>query len=137
MSNNPATPADETTNHNQEGENNTMSETQTNGKPNTETPENPSEQETVLPVHQSPSHLAPLPNNRPIEPTHLRVAHTYHTVGSDRPITESVLDVVHTISSSGIRPVTATTLHITEIIGNRPIAPNEDINELDLMGYLD
>lgn len=137
MSNKPATPADESKNSTTEGEEDTMAETQTNGKPETETPDNSSEQETVLPVHQSQSHLAPLPNNRPIEPTHLRVAQTYHIVGSDRPVTESDLDVVHTISSSGIRPVTATTLHITEIIGNRPIAPNEDINELDLMGYID
>ena len=80
-----------------QGENKMATNTQPNGN---KIEERKSAQETVLPVHQSKIALAPLPNNRPIEPSHLRLSSTYTAVGSQRPVSVSDLDIVSTISSS-------------------------------------
>lgn len=81
-----------------------------------------------------------LPGNRPIEPNHLQIVHTYTSVGSNRPVTKSDLDIKSMITLSGARPITSSHLKISQefkIMGNRPVASNQIDDPLILMGYLD
>lgn len=81
-----------------------------------------------------------LPGNRPIEPNQLQIVHTYVSVGSNRPVTKSGLEIKGMISLSGNRPITASHLQISQefkIMGNRPVASNFIDDPLLLMGYLD
>ncbi|MEB3224494.1 MAG: hypothetical protein VKJ86_01685 [Synechococcus sp.] len=81
-----------------------------------------------------------LPNNRPIEPSHLKVMHTYRSVGGDRPVTAGLMEISSTMTVSGNRPIMASHLHISDsivIMGNRPVAPNETDDMDTLIGYLD
>jgi len=101
---------------------------------------------------------APLPGNRPIASSDLKLSDVVSIMGSrpvdasniqvigtmvamgERPIVASTLKVMDTIAVSGERPIAASALKVSTtemIMGNRPIAPNYlDTNE-DLMGYLD
>ncbi|MDB9495168.1 hypothetical protein PN441_03860 [Spirulina major CS-329] len=92
--------------------------------------------EGSLQVYQSGGF--PLPQNRPIEPSHLNVVSTYNAMGI-RPVIASGLNISSSMVLSGQRPITKSSLNISEIVilGNRPVASNEieDINTL--IGYLD
>ncbi len=81
-----------------------------------------------------------LPQNRPIEPSHLNVVDTYSSVGSSRPITRGTVEVSSTLTISGNRPIALSGLEISDtvvIMGNRPVASNEIDDASTLMGYLD
>jgi hypothetical protein len=80
-----------------------------------------------------------LPQNRPIEPSHLEIVHTYSSVGSNRPVSKGTINFSSSIAISGNRPIAASTLQISEsyIMGNRPVASNESDETDSLMGYLD
>ena len=81
-----------------------------------------------------------LPGNRPVEPNHLQIVHTYSSVGSLRPVTKSDLDIKNTITLSGNRPIMASHLDISKeftIMGNRPVASNQIDDPSLLMGFLD
>lgn len=81
-----------------------------------------------------------LPQNRPIEPSHLDVVRTYSSVGSNRPVTKSHMAISSTMTISGNRPIAKSSLQISEshiIMGNRPVASNEIDDAAALMGYLD
>ncbi len=82
---------------------------------------------------------AMLPQNRPIEPSHIEIVHTYSSVGSDRPVSKGTVEFSSTLAISGNRPIAASTLQISDsyIMGNRPIASNESDETASLMGYLD
>lgn len=89
-----------------------------------------------LHFHQSET----LPNHRPIEDSHLNIVSTYTSVGSDRPVTASEMEISGTLSISGNRPIAASHLQISEtytVMGNRPVASNEIDDATTLMGYLD
>lgn len=81
-----------------------------------------------------------LPGNRPIEARHLNVVSTYSSVGGERPVVSSGMDIIGTMAISGIRPIAASHLHISEtyaVMGNRPVASNEVDDPTTLMGFLD
>lgn len=81
-----------------------------------------------------------LPQNRPIEPSHLDIVRTYSSVGSARPVTKSGMEVSSTLTISGNRPIALSHLQISEtyvVMGNRPVASNEIDDAATLMGYLD
>lgn len=81
-----------------------------------------------------------LPGNRPIEAGHLNVVSTYSSVGGERPVVSSGMDIVGTLSISGNRPIAASHLHISEtyaVMGSRPVASNEIDDPSTLMGFLD
>ncbi len=80
-----------------------------------------------------------LPQNRPIEPSHLEIVRTYTSVGSNRPVTKGTVDFNSSLTISGNRPIAVSTLQVSEtyIMGNRPIASNEIDDPSTLMGYLD
>ena len=80
-----------------------------------------------------------LPQNRPIEPSHLEVVNTYSSVGSNRPVTKGTVEFSSSLAISGNRPIAASTLQVSDsfIMGNRPIASNEADDTAVLMGYLD
>ena len=80
-----------------------------------------------------------LPQNRPIEPSHLEVVNTYSSVGSNRPVTKGTVEFNSSLTISGNRPIAASTLQVSEsyIMGNRPVASNEADDTAVLMGYLD
>ena len=79
-----------------------------------------------------------LPQNRPIEPSHLEIVNTYSSVGSNRPVTKGTINFASSMVISGNRPIAASTLKITEsYMGNRPVASNEADDTAILMGYLD
>ncbi|HBL60637.1 MAG TPA: hypothetical protein DDZ80_19940 [Cyanobacteria bacterium UBA8803] len=99
----------------------------------------------------------PLPGNRPIAASTLKISDQvsiaglrpvnsseFQVVGTisamgERPIAASNVKVQDTIAVSGIRPIAVSTLKISEtemIMGNRPISSNF-IDDEDLMGYLD
>ncbi len=82
---------------------------------------------------------AMLPQNRPIEPSHIEIVHTYSSVGSDRPVSKGTVKFSSTLAISGNRPIAASTLQISDsyMMGNRPIASNESDETDSLMGYLD
>ena len=80
-----------------------------------------------------------LPQNRPIEPSHLEVVNTYSSVGSNRPVTKGEVEFSSSLAISGNRPIAASTLQVSDsyIMGNRPVASNEADDTAVLMGYLD
>lgn len=81
-----------------------------------------------------------LPQNRPVEPSHLEVVRTYSSVGSARPVTKGTVAVSNTLAISGNRPIAISGLEISDtivIMGNRPVASNEIDDAATLMGYLD
>ena len=81
-----------------------------------------------------------LPQNRPIERSHLEIVDTYSSVGSNRPISKGTVQFNNSLAISGNRPIAVSTLHISEnysVMGNRPVAPNEMDDTSNLMGYLD
>ena len=81
-----------------------------------------------------------LPNNRPIEASHLNIVSTYRSLGANRPITASGMEMSGTLAISGNRPISASHLKISEtysVMGNRPVASNEVDDPTALMGYLD
>ena len=79
-----------------------------------------------------------LPQNRPIEPSHLDIVNTYSSVGSNRPVSKGTVDFSSSLVISGNRPIATSTLKITEsYMGNRPVASNESDDTASLMGYLD
>ncbi|MDJ0688135.1 MAG: hypothetical protein QNJ41_06480 [Xenococcaceae cyanobacterium MO_188.B32] len=81
-----------------------------------------------------------LPNNRPIEPSHLEVVGTYSSLGANRPIAKGSMKISSSITVSGHRPIAVSTLNVSEthtIMGNRPVASNEIDDPASLMGYLD
>ncbi|MDJ0532551.1 MAG: hypothetical protein QNJ70_08645 [Xenococcaceae cyanobacterium MO_207.B15] len=95
------------------------------------------EQKTLaLSVHQKTL----LPNNRPVEPSHLQIVSTYSSVGSARPVTKGDIKISNTMVISGNRPIALSNLQISEtyvVMGNRPVASNEIDDPSTLMGYLD
>jgi len=79
-----------------------------------------------------------LPQNRPIEPSHLEIVNTYSSVGSNRPVTKGTVDFASSMVISGNRPIAASTLKISEsYMGNRPVASNESDDTATLLEYLD
>ena len=80
-----------------------------------------------------------LPQNRPIEPSHMEIVHTYSSVGSDRPVSKGTVEFSSSLVISGNRPIAASTLQISDsfVMGNRPVASNESDDTAALMGYLD
>lgn len=80
-----------------------------------------------------------LPQNRPIEPSHLEIVHTYSSVGSDRPVGKGTVKFNQSLAISGNRPIAVSTLKVSDtyIMGNRPVASNEIDDVANLMGYLD
>lgn len=81
----------------------------------------------------------PLPQNRPIAPSHLKVVSTYNTMGI-RPVVASSLEVSDSLFVSGNRPIMKSALAISEtysVMGNRPVASNEIEDIATLIGYLD
>jgi hypothetical protein len=81
-----------------------------------------------------------LPENRPIEPSHLEIVHTYSSVGSDRPVSKGTVKFNSSIAISGNRPIAASTLQVSDtyiVMGNRPVASNESDESGVLMGYID
>ena len=80
-----------------------------------------------------------LPQNRPIEPSHLQIVNTYSSVGSNRPVSKGTVEFSSSIVISGNRPIAASTLQVSNsyIMGNRPVASNESDETTTLMGYLD
>ncbi|AFY39701.1 hypothetical protein Lepto7376_3504 [[Leptolyngbya] sp. PCC 7376] len=80
-----------------------------------------------------------LPNNRPIEPSHLKVTSTYKSVGADRPVTAGTMEISSTMTISGNRPIAASLLQVSDtfVMGKRPVAPNETDDIDILIGYLD
>ena len=81
-----------------------------------------------------------LPQNRPIEPSHLEIVHTYSSVGSNRPVAKGTVEFHGSLAISGNRPIAASTLQVSDsyiIMGNRPVASNESDETAALMGYID
>ncbi len=81
-----------------------------------------------------------LPNNRPVEPSHLEVVGTYSSVGANRPIVKSGMKINSSLAISGNRPIAVSTLNVSEsytIMGNRPVASNDIDDPAALMGYID
>ena len=80
-----------------------------------------------------------LPQNRPIEPSHLEIVNTYSSVGSARPISKGTVKFNNSLAISGNRPIAASTLQVSEsyIMGNRPVASNESDETTTLLEYLD
>lgn len=81
-----------------------------------------------------------LPNNRPIQVSETKVAHTLSSAGV-RPVMEDTIQIASTDILPGHRPIAVSTLKVLEgsaLPGNRPIASNEiDEEPAILMGYLD
>ncbi len=89
-------------------------------------------------LEQKSSYL--LPQNRPIESSHLQIVGTYDSVGSARPIVKSDIHIKNTLAVSGQRPISASILKVSDtysVMGNRPVASNQIDDPLVLMGYLD
>lgn len=96
-------------------------------------------QETALSV-QSPKGTLRLPNNRPIEASHLQVVSTFSSVSAPRPVVATGFEISGTLTVSGQRPIAASHLQVSDsivIMGNRPVASNEIDDAATLMGYLD
>lgn len=111
----------------------TVENLEANGNQNAETP---APQALALSV----PHKTTLPNNRPVEPSHLQIVRTYSSVGSNRPVTKSAIAVSNTLAISGNRPIALSTLNVSEtyvVMGNRPVASNEIDDPTTLMGYID
>ncbi len=98
------------------------------------------EEVVALSVKDKESTVLGLPNNRPIEPSHLHITSTYRSVGGDRPVTEGLMEISGTMEVSGHRPIAASHLQVSEtyvVMGNRPVASNETDDMATLIGYLD
>jgi hypothetical protein len=96
-------------------------------------------EELAISVKNS-SHLGALPNNRPIEASHLNVVKTYNSVGTTRPVVASEVEMSGTLTISGNRPIAVSHLKISDtysVMGSRPVASNEIDDPALLMGYLD
>lgn len=81
-----------------------------------------------------------LPQNRPIEPSHLDIVNTYSSVGSNRPVVKGSVEFNSSLVISGNRPIAASTLQVSDtyvVMGNRPVASNESDETATLMGYID
>lgn len=80
-----------------------------------------------------------LPNNRPVEPSHLEIVSTYSSVGAARPIVKGEMKISSTLTVSGHRPIAVSTLKVSDsyIMGNRPVASNEIDDFATLVGYID
>ena len=92
------------------------------------------------PVKLSVQETSRLPQNRPIEPSHLKVVSTYSSVGGNRPVTSGDIQISSTLTVSGHRPIALSTLQVSEtysVMGNRPVASNEIDDAATLMGYID
>lgn len=111
---------------------------------------------TALALHAyEPS---PLPNNRPISASHLRIASLDHLPGGrpvfcsdleivrsgsiykDRPVFASHLEIVDSNTLPGHRPITASHLEISaldSLPNHRPIMTEQFEDHQDLMGYID
>lgn len=97
------------------------------------------EQEVTALSVKEPAKLG-LPNNRPIEPSQLKVTSTYRSVGGDRPVTTGAIEISSTMTISGQRPIATSILQVSEtyaVMGNRPVASNEIDDVAMLMGFLD
>jgi hypothetical protein len=78
-----------------------------------------------------------LPENRPIEVSHLNVLSTF---SSNRPVTASDMEISGTLTVSGKRPIALSHLNVSQsytVMGNRPVASNQIDDSSLLMGYLD
>ncbi len=96
-------------------------------------------EELAISVKNS-SNLGALPNNRPIEASHLNVVKTYNSVGTTRPVVASEVEMSGTLTISGNRPIAVSHLKISDtysVMGSRPVASNEIDDPALLMGYLD
>jgi hypothetical protein len=116
------------------------SKTTTAAKPNSTTKNTtkPEGEEQALALSK-PAKIQ-LPENRPIEPSHLEIVHTYSSVGSDRPVTKGTVEFISSLVISGNRPIAASTLQVSDtyiVMGNRPVASNESDETGVLMGYID
>jgi hypothetical protein len=81
----------------------------------------------------------PLPQNRPIEPSHINVVATYSIMGN-RPVVSSSFEISSSMEVSGHRPIAKSHLAISEtytVMGNRPVAPNEIEDMNTFIGYID
>lgn len=81
----------------------------------------------------------PLPQNRPIEVSHLNIVGTYNSMGI-RPVTTGTFKISSSMVVSGNRPIAKSSLVISEdivLMGNRPVASNEIEDIATLIGYLD
>jgi hypothetical protein len=112
----------------------------TAAKPNstTKTATKPEGEEQALAL-STPAKIQ-LPENRPIEPSHLEIVHTYSSVGSDRPVSKGTVKFNSSLAISGNRPIAASTLQVSDtyiVMGNRPVASNESDETGVLMGYID
>ena len=141
MSQNTASNGTQPKNSQDKGETVTVTEAPATATQDKKALEQPLEQETQgeatgIQVYQQ---SYPLPQNRPIEPSHLNVVGTYKSMG-ERPVISSGLEVSSSIVISGNRPITKSNLAISEtyrVMGNRPVAPNEYEDIATLIGYLD
>jgi hypothetical protein len=117
------------------------SKTTTAAKPNSTTTKastKPEGGEQALAISKSAK--IQLPENRPIEPSHLEIVHTYSSVGSDRPVSKGTVEFASSMVISGNRPIAASTLQVSDtyiVMGNRPVASNESDETGVLMGYID
>ena len=96
--------------------------------------------EETKPAVQLIEHTGLLPGDRPIEAGHLDIVSTYTSVGGQRPVVSSGMEVVGTLTISGSRPISSSGLEVSEVyavMGNRPVASNEIDDPATLMGYLD
>ena len=111
------------------------SKTQTETKAKATTTE--SKEDKGLALSVPPKTL--LPQNRPIEPSHMEIVHTYSSVGSNRPVSKGKVEFSSSLVISGNRPIAASTLQVSDsyVMGNRPVASNELDDTAALMGYLD
>lgn len=120
-------------------ENPTPTENDSTAKTTTRPRSTPKKDEVVALSVKEPTALG-LPNNRPIEPSHLKVLHTYKSGGAERPVTAGLMEISSTMSISGNRPIMASHLKVSEtyvLMGNRPVAANETDDIDILIGYLD
>ena len=114
------------------------SSTTTKSQTDTKAKSTEAKEEKSLALSVQPKSL--LPQNRPIEPSHLEIVDTYSSVGSNRPVSKGTVKFISSIVISGNRPIAASTLKISEsygVMGNRPVASNESDDTASLMGYLD
>lgn len=102
--------------------------------------------------------LPPLPGNRPIASSNLKISEAVYLPGK-RPVNTSDIQIVGTIAAMGERPIAASNIQVWDtiavsgnrpiassilkasvtqmIMGSRPIAANNMDRDEDLMGYLD
>ncbi len=115
---------------------NQLEDTENQSTDNADNADNKDSQKLALSVADNRTLL---PQNRPVEPSHLEIVHTYTSVGSNRPVTKGTVEFNQSLAISGNRPIAVSTLQVSEtyIMGNRPVAPNEIDDVANLMGYLD